>query len=308
MPETVALARGLTKRFGDFEAVRGIDFDVRSRECFGFLGPNGAGKTTTMRMISCTSPPSGGELSVLGMAAWEDGRRIKRRLGVVPQENNLDEEVTVLQNLMIYARYFDVPARLARSRAEELLAFVALGDKRDWRIDRLSGGMKRRLLVARALINEPDLLILDEPTTGLDPQARHLVWEKLRSLKREGVTLILTTHYMEEASQLCDRLVIMHEGRILVEGSPRQVIAEHTSPQVIEIFEPPEPALDGLAALEPAAERTERLPDRWLFYTDQGDALLAKVRTLPLDGSSVWLRGGTLEDVFLSLTGRGLLE
>ena len=301
-------ARGLTKRYGGLEAVRGIDFDVGSNECFGFLGPNGAGKTTTMKMIASSSPPSGGELSVLGMRACIDGRRIKERIGVIPQDNNLDEEVTVLQNLVIYARYFGIGSRIARSRAEELLAFVALEDKRDWRIPLLSGGMKRRLLIARALVNEPELLVLDEPTTGLDPQARHLVWEKLRSLKRQGVTLLLTTHYMEEASQLCDRLVIMHEGRFLVEGSPREVIAKETSPQVIEVFDPPEEAVPGLEALEPVADRAERLADRWLFYTDDGEALLGKVRSLPLEPGSVWLRGGTLEDVFLALTGRGLLE
>jgi lipooligosaccharide transport system ATP-binding protein len=227
---------------------------------------------------------------------------------VIPQDNNLDEEVSVLENLVIYARYFGIPKRIATARAEELLAFVALDDKRDWRIYGLSGGMKRRLLIARALMNEPELLVLDEPTTGLDPQARHMVWEKLRSLKRQGVTLLLTTHYMEEASQLCDRLVIMHEGRFLVEGSPREVIARETSPQVIEVFEPPAEALAGLEALEPVADRTERLADRWLFYTGDGEALLSKVRSLPLDRGSVWLRGGTLEDVFLALTGRGLLE
>jgi lipooligosaccharide transport system ATP-binding protein len=308
MPDPVVLARSLVKRYGPFEAVKGIDFQVHARRCFGFLGPNGAGKTTTMRMISCTAPPSGGELDVLGMAAWSAGRRIKARLGVVPQENNLDEEVTVIQNLMVYARYFGIPPRVSRPKALELLAFVALEDKRDWLVPRLSGGMKRRLLIARALMNDPELLVLDEPTTGLDPQARHLVWEKLRLLKREGVTLLLTTHYMEEASQLCDRLVIMHEGRILVEGSPREVIAQETSPQVIEVFEPSQDALSGLAALEPVADRAERLPDRWLFYTADGDALLAKVRAIGLEPSSIWLRGATLEDVFLALTGRGLLE
>jgi lipooligosaccharide transport system ATP-binding protein len=308
MPGSVVSARSLVKRFGSFEAVKGIDFDVRASECFGFLGPNGAGKTTTMRMISSTSPPSAGELSVLGLRAWTDGRQVKRRLAVVPQENNLDEEVTVLENLLIYARYFDVPRRVALPRADELLDFVALQDKRDWMIPRLSGGMKRRLLIARALMNEPDLLILDEPTTGLDPQARHLVWEKLRSLKRQGVTQVLTTHYMDEAAQLCDRLVIMHEGRILVEGSPREVIAQHTSPQVIEVFEPPPEAEQALAALDGAADRMERLLDRWLLYTSDGDRLLRKVRALPIDPSSVWLRGGTLEDVFLALTGRRLLE
>jgi lipooligosaccharide transport system ATP-binding protein len=308
MSESVVSARALRKRFGEFEAVKGIDFEVKPRECFGFLGPNGAGKTTTMRMISCFSPPSDGELRVLGMRAWIDGRRIKARMGVAPQENNLDEEVTVLENLVIWARYFDIPTKVASRRANELLAFVALEDKRDWKVPRLSGGMKRRLLIARALMNEPELLILDEPTTGLDPQARHLVWEKLRSLKREGVTLLLTTHYMEEASQLCDRLVIMHEGRILVEGSPREVIAGQTSSQVIEVFEPPEHAQSGLALLEGSAARVEHLADRWLFYTEDGDELLGRVRALGLEPSTVWLRGGTLEDVFLALTGRGLLE
>jgi lipooligosaccharide transport system ATP-binding protein len=308
MSDPIVAAHELTKRYGAFEAVKGTDFAVGPNECFGFLGPNGAGKTTTMRMISCSSPPSGGDLTVLGMTAWVDGRAIKRRMGVVPQENNLDEEVSVVENLVIYARYFDIPSRVARPRAEELLAFVALEDKKDWRIYALSGGMKRRLLVARSLMNEPELLILDEPTTGLDPQARHLVWEKLRSLKRQGVTLLLTTHYMEEASQLCDRLVIMHEGRILVEGSPRELVAAHTSSQVIEVFEPPPEAEAGLAALEAVADRAERLADRWMLYTSDGDALLSKVRSLPLPPASVWLRGGTLEDVFLSMTGRGLLE
>jgi lipooligosaccharide transport system ATP-binding protein len=303
----VVVARGLTKRFGDFVAVRGVDFDVWGRECFGFLGPNGAGKTTTMKMISCTWPPSGGELSVLGLPVGR-GRDIKRRMGVVPQENNLDEEVSVFDNLLIYARYFDIPRRIARLAAEELLGFVALTDKKDWRIDRLSGGMKRRLLIARSLINEPEVLILDEPTTGLDPQARHLVWEKLRSLKRQGVTLVLTTHYMDEAAQLCDRLVIMHEGRILVHGAPRELVAREISPQVIEVFEPSDEAAPALRGLEDHADRMERLADRWLFYTGDGDALLAKVRGIVPDPGAVWLRGATLEDLFLQLTGRGLLE
>jgi lipooligosaccharide transport system ATP-binding protein len=304
---SVVVARGLTKRFGEFEAVRGVDVEVAERECFGFLGPNGAGKTTTMRMISCTSPPTTGELTVLGLPV-DRGRDIRRRTGVVPQENNLDEEVSVLDNLVIYARYFDIPRRIAKPAAEELLHFVALHDKRDWRIDRLSGGMKRRLLVARALINEPEVLILDEPTTGLDPQARHLVWEKLRSLKRQGVTQLLTTHYMDEAAQLCDRLVIMHEGRILVQGPPRELVARETSPHVIEVLEPADEMVPGLRALEDHADRVERLADRWLLYTADGDALLAKVRGIVPDPGSVWLRGATLEDVFLQLTGRGLLE
>jgi lipooligosaccharide transport system ATP-binding protein len=305
-PQAV-VGRGLVKRFGQFEAVRGVDIEVSQRECFGFLGPNGAGKTTTMRMISCTAPPSEGELTVLGLPVSR-GREIRRRMGVVPQENNLDEEVSVVDNLLIYARYFDIPRRIARPTAEELLHFVALHDKRDWRIDRLSGGMKRRLLIARALVNEPDLLLLDEPTTGLDPQARHLVWQKLRSLKRQGVTLLLTTHYMDEAAQLCDRLVIMHEGRILIEGPPRELVARETSPQVIEVFEPPTEAVPALRSLDGLADRVERLADRWLLYTSEGESLLAKVRDVIHDPGSVWLRGATLEDVFLQLTGRGLLE
>jgi lipooligosaccharide transport system ATP-binding protein len=306
-PPPVVLARGLVKRYGEVTAVRGVDFEVAERQCFGFLGPNGAGKTTTMRMIACAAPPSAGALTVLGLPV-DRAREIKRRLGVVPQDTNLDEDVSVLENLLIYARYFDLPSREARPRAEALLRFVALDDRRDWPIVRLSGGMKRRLLIARALVSDPVLLVLDEPTTGLDPQARHLVWEKLRALKREGVTLILTTHYMEEAAQLCDRLVIMHEGRIVVEGAPRALIARETSPQVVEVFEPPDEAAAALGGLEGLADRVERLPDRWLFYTRDGEALLAAVRGIVPDRGAVWLRGGTLEDVFLRLTGRRLLE
>jgi lipooligosaccharide transport system ATP-binding protein len=301
----VVVARDLSKRFGALEAVRGISFESPAQSCFGFLGPNGAGKTTTMRMIECALPPSSGTLEVLGMDVRTQPRRIKQRMGVVPQETNLDEDVSVLDNLLIYARYYGIPRRVALPKADELLAFMALEDKREREVAELSGGMKRRLLIARAVLCEPDLLVLDEPTTGLDPQARHLVWEKLRSLKRAGVTLVITTHYMEEAAQLCDRLVIMHEGRILVEGAPRDLIAAHTTRQVLEVFEPPEEVLGRLETMTTAAERVERLPDRWLVYSDDGDELFAKLRTLPVE---VWLRGGTLEDVFLVLTGRGLLE
>ncbi len=298
-------ARDLQKRYGDFQAVRGIDFAVAEQECFGFLGPNGAGKTSTMRMITATAQPSGGSLEVLGFPLPGSGRAIRARIGVVPQENNLDEEITVFENLVVYARYFDIARAVATQRAERLLAFVALEDKRDWLVPKLSGGMKRRLLIARALMNQPELLVLDEPTTGLDPQARHLVWEKLRSLKREGVTLVLTTHYMDEASQLCDRLVIMHEGRVLIEGAPRQLIAQGLPRHVIEIFEPD---LDVESRIDGLAQRVERLADRWLIYTSNGDALLKKVRKIAVDPSTVWLRGATLEDLFLSLTGRGLME
>jgi lipooligosaccharide transport system ATP-binding protein len=302
------VAHALKKRYGRFEAVRGIDFTADERTCFGFLGPNGAGKTTTMKMISCIAPPSEGVLEVLGLPVAERGREIKSRMGIVPQENNLDEDVSVFENLLIYARYFGVRRAVAGPRAEEQLKFVQLEDKRDWKITRLSGGMKRRLLIARALMNDPEILILDEPTTGLDPQARHLVWEKLRQLKRSGVTLVLTTHYMEEAAQLCDRLVIMHEGKILVEGSPRELVTSHTTRQVVEVFEPPEDLQSSLASIEGSVKRVEKLADRWIFYTDDGDETLGKVRTLPLDPGAVWLRGGTLEDVFLSLTGRMLVE
>jgi lipooligosaccharide transport system ATP-binding protein len=306
--QPAVIARDLTKRYGSFEAVNGIDFEAAARTCYGFLGPNGAGKTTTMRMIACSQPPTHGQLDVLGMPVRGNARAIKNRLGIVPQEDNLDEQITVLENLQVYARYFGISASSIRPRIDELLEFMQLQDKRERKINELSGGMKRRLMIARGLLNEPEMLILDEPTTGLDPQARHLVWEKLRTLRRQGVTLILTTHYMEEAAQLCDRLVIMHEGKILVEGRPRDLVAAHTSKQVVEVFDPPVDVEADLEKLSHLADRFERLADRWLFHTDEGDALLAKVRALPVDPGSVWLRGGTLEDVFLSLTGRRLIE
>jgi lipooligosaccharide transport system ATP-binding protein len=253
-------------------------------------------------------PPTGGQLDVLGLPVVGNERKIKARLGIVPQEDNLDEQITVVENLTVYARYFGIRAGKVMPRIDELLDFMQLQEKRERKITELSGGMKRRLMIARGLLNEPEMLILDEPTTGLDPQARHLVWEKLRTLRRQGVTLILTTHYMEEAAQLCDRLVIMHEGKILVEGRPRDLVAAHASKQVVEVFDPPQEVEPDLERLSHLADRFERLADRWLFHTDEGDALLAKVRALPIDPGSVWLRGGTLEDVFLSLTGRRLIE
>ena len=302
------VARDLTKRYGGLEAVRSINFEVPAETCFGFLGPNGAGKTTTMRMIGCALPPTSGVLEVVGLPVTTHAREIKSRMGVVQQEDNLDEEITVLDNLLIHARYFGHSAKRAKPKAMELLAFMQLEDKARREIRELSGGMKRRLMVARGLLNDPEVLILDEPTTGLDPQARHLVWEKLRTLKRSGVTLLLTTHYMEEAAQLCDRLVIMHLGRILVEGPPRELVAEHTSKEVVEVFEPPDELHADLDRLAPTVERVEKLADRWLYYTDDGEALLAKVRAMALPPGTVWLRGGTLEDVFLVFTGRGLLD
>jgi lipooligosaccharide transport system ATP-binding protein len=302
-------ARGLTKRFGGYVAVDGVDFDVQRGEVFGFLGPNGAGKTTTMRMIACVSPVFGGDLSVLGSDPRHDGPAIRARLGVVPQEDNLDTELTVWDNLLIYGRYFGLPVPVIRERAAELLRFARLDDRRDSRVDPLSGGMKRRLIIARALINRPDLLLLDEPTTGLDPQARHLLWERLYRLKRDGVTQVITTHYMDEAEQLCDRLVIMDEGRIVAEGSPRQLIDRHSTREVVELrFAAPEqqdaavPRLDGLGS------RIEPVADRVLIYTDGGDDTVAALSERGLHPESVLVRRSSLEDVFLLLTGRSLDE
>jgi lipooligosaccharide transport system ATP-binding protein len=300
-------ARALTKRFGPFVAVDGIDFAIEPGEAFGFLGPNGAGKTSTMRMIGCVSPRSGGQLHVLGLDPVDDGPRIRGRLGVVPQEDNLDTELTVWDNLMIYGRYFDLPRREIRERAAELLDFVQLGDRRDSRVDPLSGGMKRRLTIARSLLNRPELLLLDEPTTGLDPQARHLLWDRLYQLKRSGVTLVLTTHYMDEAEQLCDRLVIMDNARIVAEGSPRQLIADNVTREVIEVRLPLEAdAAAEVARLKRFGDRIEALADRVLIYTDDGDATAAAVAQEGFDAASVLARRASLEDVFLILTGRSL--
>jgi lipooligosaccharide transport system ATP-binding protein len=301
-------AAGLVKRFGAVEAVRGIDVEVRRGEAFGFLGPNGAGKSSTMRMIGCVSPRSGGELTVLGMDPDADGARIRARLGVVPQEDNLDTELTVRQNLHVYGRYFGLSRAHVRARAAELLDFAQLTDRADDQVDPLSGGMKRRLTIARSLVNDPDLLLLDEPTTGLDPQARHLLWDRLFRLKQSGVTLIITTHYMDEAEQLCDRLVVMNEGRIAAEGSPAELIARYSTREVLELRFPPgeqpavEPFMDGLA------ERVDALPDRLLFYTADGEASLAAAHDKGMRPVSTLVRRSTLEDVFLHLTGRSLVD
>jgi lipooligosaccharide transport system ATP-binding protein len=300
-------ARALTKRFGAFVAVDGVDFAIESGEAFGFLGPNGAGKTSTMRMIGCVSPRTAGELHVLGLDPAHDGPRIRARLGVVPQEDNLDTELTVWDNLMIYGRYFDLPRAEIRERAAELLEFVNLTDRRDSRVDPLSGGMKRRLTIARSLLNRPEMLLLDEPTTGLDPQARHLLWDRLYQLKRSGVTLVLTTHYMDEAEQLCDRLVIMDNARIVAEGSPRRLIADNVTREVVEVRLPIEADLDFEAArLKRFGDRIEPLADRVLMYTDDGDATAAAVMSEGFDAGSVLVRRASLEDVFLILTGRSL--
>jgi lipooligosaccharide transport system ATP-binding protein len=300
-------ARALTKRFDAFVAVDGVDFAIEPGEAFGFLGPNGAGKTSTMRMIGCVSPRSGGELRVLGLDPARDGARIRGRLGVVPQEDNLDTELTVWDNMMIYGRYFDLPRAVIRERAAELLDFVQLADRRDSRVDPLSGGMKRRLTIARALINEPDLVLLDEPTTGLDPQARHMLWERLYQLRQNGVTLVLTTHYMDEAEQLCDRLVVMDEARIVAEGSPRELIAKHVTREVVEVrFDRSADPAAALPKLRSLAKRVEPLADRVLVYTDHGDATAEAITNDGIAAASVLVRRSSLEDVFLILTGRTL--
>jgi lipooligosaccharide transport system ATP-binding protein len=304
-------ARGLTKKFGEFTAVDAVDFDVARGEAFGFLGPNGAGKTSTMRMIGCTSPITAGTLSVLGLDPATDGARIRRQLGVVPQQDNLDTELTVRENLLIYARYFEIGGRDARKRADELLDFVQLTDRADSEVEPLSGGLKRRLTIARALVNEPTLLLLDEPTTGLDPQARHLLWERLYVLKRQGVTLVLTTHYMDEAEQLCDRLVVMDKARIVAEGSPRQLIEQHASREVVELR-----FADGvqetvgttLDALGPPLERIEHRPDRVLIYSSDGEAAVERIHAAGIRPESSLIRRASLEDVFLRLTGRTLVD
>jgi lipooligosaccharide transport system ATP-binding protein len=300
-------ARGLTKRFGNLTAVDGIEFDVAPGEAFGFLGPNGAGKTSTMRMIGAVSPRSGGELTVLGMDPETDGVRIRRRLGVVPQDDTLDTELTVFENLLIYGRYFDVSYAETRRRADELLEFVQLSERKNDLVEKLSGGMKRRLTIARALINEPDLALLDEPTTGLDPQARHLVWERLYRLKQQGTTLALTTHYMDEAEQLCDRLVVMDKAKIVAEGSPRSLIEQYATREVLELRFPvdAQPTLNG--QLDDIG-RVEHLPDRVLVYTTDGEAAAVAAQSRGLQPESVLVRRSSLEDVFLRLTGRSLIE
>ena len=307
-PGSLVVARGLTKRFGDFTAVDGIDFDVRAGEVFGFLGPNGAGKTSTMRMIAAVSPLTDGTLQVLGRDPDADGAEIRARLGVVPQENNLDEELSVADNLYIYGRYFGMPRSQVRARIPELLEFAQLTERADDKVTVLSGGMKRRLTIARSLINDPELVILDEPTTGLDPQARHLVWERLYRLKQRGATLIITTHYMDEAEQLCDRLVVMDKARIVAEGSPRDLIERYSTREVLEIrvTEAVRATMDG--RLEGIADRVEELPDRLLLYVPDGERALEAVheRQVPLESALV--RRASLEDVFLRLTGRTLVE
>jgi lipooligosaccharide transport system ATP-binding protein len=306
--EALIHARGLVKTFKDFTAVDGIDVDVRAGEAFGFLGPNGAGKSSTMRMIGCISPPTAGTLRILGMDPVRDGPAIRARLGVCPQLDALDAELTTLENLTVYARYFGIPRKVARQRAEELLEFVQLTERAGDKVEPLSGGMKRRLTIARALVNEPEIVLLDEPTTGLDPQARHLVWERLFRLKQRGVTLVLTTHYMDEAEQLCDRLVVMDRGKIVAEGSPRELIDKHSTREVVELRFGAEPLESFVSKLDGIGERVEALPDRILLYAEDGDAAADAVHERRLAPSSVLVRRSSLEDVFLHLTGRALVE
>ena len=303
-------AQRLSKSFGGRLAVDAIDFDVAAGEAFGFLGPNGAGKTSTMRMIGCVSPASGGILRVLGMDPRTQGPQIRARVGVAPQADTLDMELSVRENLLVYARYFDIPRAEARQRTDELLDFVQLGERADDQVEPLSGGMKRRLTIARALINEPEILLLDEPTTGLDPQARHLVWDRLYRLKQRGTTLVLTTHYMDEAEQLCDRLVVMDKARIVAEGSPAELIRRYSTREVLELRFPigsPQPDITE-GDLGGLAERVETLPDRVLVYTADGEVAAKALERSGLRPVTTLVRRSTLEDVFLRLTGRSLIE
>ena len=308
MTPPLVTARGLTKRFDGFTAVDAIDFDIHRGEVFGFLGPNGAGKSSTMRMIGATSPITAGSLSVFGLDPEHDGRQIRGRIGVVPQENMLDEELRVRDNLYIYGRYFGLTRSVINERIEDLLAFAHLEEKRNSKVEQLSGGMQRRLTIARALINNPELVLLDEPTTGLDPQARHILWDRLYRLKQDGATLIITTHYMDEAEQLCDRLVVMDQGRIVAEGSPRSLIDEYSKREVLELRFPVGTQDAALIALEGLAQRQETLADRVLLYVDDADEALAGVGARGLTPESTVVRRSTLEDVFLRLTGRTLVE
>ncbi|MEV8511979.1 ABC transporter ATP-binding protein [Dactylosporangium sp. NPDC051484] len=307
---------GLTKIFPPrerrgtaFTAVDGIDLQVRRGEAFGVLGPNGAGKSSTMRMIACVSPRSSGELEVLGLDPATHGRTIRGRIGVIPQDDALDAELTVRENILIYGRYFGLDKASIASRADELLEFAQLTEKADAKVEHLSGGMRRRLTIARSLINEPQVLLLDEPTTGLDPQARHVLWDRLFRLKQQGVTLILTTHYMDEAEQLCDRLVVMDHGRIVAEGSPRELIDRYATREVLELRFAVGAQSDAVDKIKEAASaRIEVLPDRVLWYADDGETALASVHALRLEPETALVRRASLEDVFLALTGRTLVD
>jgi lipooligosaccharide transport system ATP-binding protein len=306
--EPVIRARGLRKTYGDFAAVDGIDFEVQPGESFGLLGPNGAGKSTTMRMIGGTLDRSGGELTVLGMDPADHGPEVRAHLGVVPQQDNLDEELRVRENIVMYGRYFGLPRSYLLPRADELLAFAQLEAKAEEKVGNLSGGMKRRLTIARGLVNEPRILLLDEPTTGLDPQARHILWDRLFRLKEAGTTLVVTTHFMDEAEQLCDRLIVVDHGQIMAEGSPRQLIREHATREVVEVRFGSERNAQVVAELEGVGERNEVLPDRILIYTDDGEGALEEISRRGLHPVTSLVRRSSLEDVFLRLTGRSLVD
>nr|WP_207949174.1 ATP-binding cassette domain-containing protein [Microcella frigidaquae] len=308
VPHPVISARQLTKTYGDFTAVDGIDFDVAPGESFGLLGPNGAGKSTTMRMVGAVSTRTGGELSILGLDPNQHGPDIRSQLGVVPQQDNLDQELRVRDNLLVYGRYFGLPRRVIAERADALLEFAQLTDRAKAKVDDLSGGMKRRLTIARALINEPRILLLDEPTTGLDPQARHILWDRLFRLKERGTTLVLTTHYMDEAEQLCDRLVVVDKGRIMAEGSPAALIREYSSKEVLEVRFGSDKNAEAAERMAGVGERLEVLPDRILVYSDNGEAALEAITRLGLEPITSLVRRSSLEDVFLRLTGRSLIE
>jgi lipooligosaccharide transport system ATP-binding protein len=306
--DALVQARGLAKQFGAMHAVRGIDLDVTRGEVFGFLGPNGAGKSSTMRMIACVSPRSAGSLHVLGMDPDLDGPKIRARIGVVPQQDNLDTELSVRQNLEVYGRYFGIPRAQVRAKALELLEFAQLSERADRSVEPLSGGMKRRLTIARSLVNDPELLLLDEPTTGLDPQARHLLWDRLYRLKQRGVTQLITTHYMDEAEQLCDRLVVMDGGLISAEGSPAELIERYCTREVVELRFAPDAPRPEASVLSGLVRRFEQLPDRLLLYADDGEHTLGAVYQAGVHPQASLVRRSTLEDVFLRLTGRTLID
>jgi len=308
VPEPVITASQLTKTYGDFTAVDSIDFEVAPGESFGLLGPNGAGKSTTMRMVGAVSTRTSGNLSILGLDPNDHGPDIRSQLGVVPQQDNLDQELRVRDNLLVYGRYFGLPRAVVAERADALLEFAQLAERRTSKVDDLSGGMKRRLTIARALINEPRILLLDEPTTGLDPQARHILWDRLFRLKEQGTTLVLTTHYMDEAEQLCDRLVVVDKGRIMAEGSPASLIREYSSKEVLEVRFGSDKNAEIAARIADIGERHEVLPDRILIYTSNGEAELEQITHRGLQPITSLVRRSSLEDVFLRLTGRSLIE
>jgi lipooligosaccharide transport system ATP-binding protein len=308
MTETLIHARGLTKKYGDFIAVDGIDFDVAKGESFGFLGPNGAGKSTIMRIIGATSVRTSGTLTILGKDPEVNGPQIRAHLGVVPQQDNLDVELTVAENIYIYGRYFGLSSSFINKKIPELLEFAQLEEKKDTKVQTLSGGMKRRLTIARSLVSEPDILMLDEPTTGLDPQARHILWDRLFRLKEQGVTLLITTHYMDEAEQLCDRLIVMDKGKIMAENSPAQLIKEYSTKEVLEVRFGSERNHEMVEILRPMAQRIEVLPDRILLYSEDGESLLEQIAAKDIHPNTSLVRRSSLEDVFLRLTGRTLVE